>query len=261
MPKISEVIECLETFAPLTYQESFDNSGLQVGNIHQDVTSVLLCTDVTENTICEAISKNANLIISHHPLLFSGLKRISGNNYIERVVIQAISNDIVIYSSHTNMDKCIEGVSYRMAKKLGLQNVCVLHPDTYDSSIGLGCIGTMPEPVEEHIFFENLKSIFNLTFVRHSSLIGKPISTVALCGGSGSGFISDAIRQHADIYITADIKYHDFFLAENNIIIADIGHFESEKYTKDIFYEQLIDFFPNFAVLMAESDKNPVFYI
>lgn len=260
MAKISELIHHIETFAPLYLQEDFDNSGLQVGDPGQEFTSALLCVDVTEAVVAEAVLRNANLIISHHPLIFRGIKQISGRNYIERVILQAIRNNIVIYSAHTNIDKCVGGVSFRMAKKIGLQNVSVLHPDGVDGKTGLGCIGILPSPLSETAVLTKLKQEFGLYVVRHSALLGRKVSSIALCGGSGAEFIKDSMRCGADMYVTADIKYHDFFLAEDRIVIADIGHYESEQFTKEIFYEQLIEFFPNFAILMAESDKNPVRY-
>lgn len=254
--EIIEILNTLEAFAPLHLQEHYDNSGLQVGNPHQPVTSVLLAVDITEATVDEAVATGANLIISHHPLIFSGIKKLTGSNYIERTVIKAIRHNIVIYSAHTNMDKAIGGVSYKMAEKLHLQNVRLLHPETETS--GLGCIGRLPQPEDALPFITRLKTTFNVPSIRHSQLISRKITTVALCGGSGAEFIPDAIQQQADIYITADIKYHQFFLAENQLIIADIGHFESEQFTKEIFNEQLIGFFPNFAIRVAQSDINPV---
>lgn len=254
--EIKEILDKLENFAPLDFQEPYDNSGLQVGNPYQPVTSVLLTVDVTEGTVDEAVTKGANLIISHHPLIFNALKKITGQNYIERTVIKALKHNIVIYSAHTNLDKIIGGVSYKMAEKLLLQNVRILHPE--NEFCGLGCIGQLPTPENTEIFLARLKTIFNLTAIRHSQLVNRRISKVAVCGGSGAEFISDAIRQHADIYITADIKYHQFFLADNQIIIADIGHYESEQFTKEIFNDQLIGFFPNFAIHVAQSGVNPV---
>lgn len=257
---IAGVIEAIEQFAPLSIQESFDNSGLQVGDLSKPVTGVLLCVDVTENTVFEAKERGANLIISHHPLIFKGLKHITGATYIERVVALAILNDIAIYSAHTNMDKCAGGINYRIAEKLGLTDIVTLSPDTKDSVIGLGCVGDLENPVSENEFIKLLKDKFILKTVRHSALLDKPIKKVAVCGGSGAEFIPQAIKSGADVYVTADIKYHDFFLAEKQIVIADIGHFESECCIKDILKEQLIKNFSNFAILMAKSDVNPVCY-
>lgn len=258
--KISEVIHKLEEIYPIEYQETYDNCGIQVGNINQPLTSILLTTDVTENTISEAINLKANLIISHHPLIFHGIKHLTGHNYIERVLIEAIKHNIVIYAVHTNIDKILNGVSFEMAQKLQLQNIEFLHPMN-DGKVGLGCIGSLSEPKNEIEFLTKIKSVFNTPMIKCSNLLNRNIKQVAMCGGSGAEFIKDAIKSNADIYITSDIKYHDFFLAENKIVIADIGHFESEQYTKYIFRKQLIDFFPNFALHIAKSDIPPIMYI
>lgn len=258
--KVSQIIEKLEQFAPLSLQESFDNSGLQVGDSSQTVKGVLLCVDVTEAIVNEAIERGANLIISHHPLLFRGLKHITGQTYIERVVMLAIANNIAIYSTHTCMDKCVGGINFRFAKILGLKDIRVLSPDAGNDTVGLGCVGELENPMTENEFIELLKEKFSLKIVKHSALLGKYIKKIAVCGGSGAEFIPDAIKSGADIYVTADIKYHDFFLAEKQIVIADIGHFESECCIKDILKEQLIENFSNFAILTAYSDINPVSY-
>lgn len=258
MTTITQVIEQLEQHIPLNLQEPYDNCGLQVGDPDQPLTSILLTTDITESTIDEAIDLQANLIISHHPLIFSGIKRITGATYIERTIIRALRHGIVLYSAHTNADKIIGGVSYRMAQKLHLHDLRTLQPSS--DGTGLGCIGHLSSPMTETDFLTLLKTTFHTPAIRHSRLLGKPIRTVALCGGSGAEFIPTAMHLGADIYITTDIKYHQFFMAENQLIIADIGHFESEQFTKEIFQEQLTDFFPNFAVRMASSDINPVKY-
>lgn len=257
--KISDIIDRLNQHNPPTLQEPYDNSGIQVGNPNQPLTSILLTTDITEATITEAIQRQANLIISHHPLIFNGLKKITPDTYIGRTITQAIKHDIVLFSIHTNADKIIGGVSHRMAQKLGLQDIRTLCPEN-DRQQGLGTYGHLPEPTDETTFLTHLKNTFNTTSIRHSPLLGKPIRTVALCGGAGAEFIPIAKQHQADIYITADIKYHQYFQAENQIIIADIGHFESEQYTKEIFYEQLIEIFPTFAINMAQTDINPVHY-
>lgn len=261
MVKISEIIDRLETFAPIELQEGYDNCGLQVGDRDMSVDKALLCTDVIEAVVDEAIEKNIKLIIAHHPLLFRGLKQITGKSYIERIVCKAIKNDIAIYCAHTNMDKCYGGVSYKMAEKLNLNNVMPLVADEKDSKTGLGCIGELVEPIDAKELLMKIKLIFNVKTIRHTKLLSHKIKKIALCGGAGAEFASIAASKGADMYITADLKYHDFFSFDNQTVIADIGHFESEQIIKEIFYEQLIDFFPNFATLNANSEKNPVFYI
>jgi dinuclear metal center YbgI/SA1388 family protein len=362
--KISEITKCIEDIAPLNIQESYDNCGLLIGHPDDDVHKVLLCLDVTEEVLQEAISEKCNLIISHHPLIFKGLKKISGKNYVERCILKAIKNDIAIYAAHTNFDSVKNGVSYKMAEKIGLKDLKVLSPKkdalvkivtfvpaefaenvrgaifnagaghigNYDccsfsvngegtfraldgaspflgnlhekhtenetkiefilptylldnllvaiknthpyeepaidifplknvwENVGLGVVGTLPKPMKEEDFFTYIKDIFDVGTIKHSKFLKKDISKVALCGGSGAEFIDNAKRCGADIYVTADVSYHRFFETENSLVIADIGHFESEQFTKEIFYEQLIKNFPNFAVQFSEVEKNVVSY-
>ena len=364
MPTAGEIISKIEEVAPLSLQESYDNAGLQIGNAAAEAKGALLCIDVTEDIVDEAVAKGCNLIISHHPLLFKGLKRISGRNEIERIVIKAIKNDIAIYSAHTNMDNASEGVSMEIADRIGLENrrvldaqhgrllklvvfvpvadaakvreaVCAagagkignydccsyategtgtfraleganpyvgdmneLHfepetrlefilPDRNKSSVlkamiaahpyeepafdiirlecdskyeGAGLVGEItPTPVRE--FLEMLKEKFNARGIRYSGGKTSEIRTVALCGGSGAFLIPNAIASGADIYISGDIKYHDFTTFGNDIIIADIGHYESEQYTKQIFNRIICKNFPNFATYYPDKEKNPINYL
>jgi dinuclear metal center YbgI/SA1388 family protein len=360
--KLKQITQTLENFAPLALQEDFDNSGLIFGDENAEIRGALLCVDVTEEVIDEAISLNFNLIIAHHPLIFKELKKITGKNYIERCILKAIKNDVAIYAAHTNFDSVKNGVSYKMAEKIGLKNLSVLSPKknalvkivtflpvefsenvryaafeagaghigNYDfcsfsahgegtfraldgaepflgeigkkhseaenrlefiapayladnvifaikdahpyeepaidvfalknlwENVGLGVVGTLQKPMNEENFLSYIKQIFQVAAIKHSKLLGKNITKVALCGGSGAEFIGDAKRCGADIYITADISYHKFFEAENALIIADIGHFESEQFAKEIFYEQLIKVFPDFAVKFSKNEKNIV---
>jgi dinuclear metal center YbgI/SA1388 family protein len=364
MPVVRDIINCIEDFAPLFYQESYDNSGLQIGNFQQEVTGVLLCVDVTEEVIDEAKTNGVNLIISHHPLIFGGLKKVNGSNYIERAIIKAVRADIAIYACHTNVDNINPGVSFKMADKLGLTKVKVLKPlngvlnklvtfvplehvekvrnaileagaghiGNYDlcsfnvlgegtfrasenanpfvgekgelhseseirietifpkylenkiisallkshpyeevaydiyplgnhfNNAGAGAVGYFAKPMDEKKFLDLVKSVFNVPLVRHSPTIGKEVSCVALCGGSGSFLLSDAKKAGAQIFLSADFKYHQFFDAENRIMIADIGHFESEQYTLEIFYDLLVKNFSNFAVQFTKVKTNPINY-
>jgi dinuclear metal center YbgI/SA1388 family protein len=361
----SEVINILENNFPLSFQENYDNSGLQIGNKNTEVNSILITIDITEQVIDEAISLGANLVISHHPLIFNPIKKISGESYIDRIIIKAIRNDIVLYSVHTNADNLITGVNEKICKKIGLANLNILAPQSnvlvkmvtfvpenfahivrdalfkagaghignYDNCsfnvsgtgtfragentkpftgqkgeihfekeirietifpqnlqnkiisallkshpyeevaydlyplynkyylAGSGMTGLLNEAEDEEKFLHRIKNIFNVKVIRHSKLLNKKIKKVALCGGSGSFLLKDAINAGCDIFISADFKYHQFFDADNKIIIADIGHFESEQFTKEIFYDILKKNFSNFAVHLSKINTNPINYL
>lgn len=360
--QLQNILDALEQIAPTALQEDFDNCGLLVGRRQTDITGILLCIDVSEQVIDEAKQHGCNLIISHHPLIFRGLKSITGRNEVERCVIAAIKNDIAIYASHTCMDSVWGGVSFKMGEKLGLHDMQVLVPQQqkllklvtfvptahlatvrealfaagaghigrYDACsyaseghgtfragadthpfcgtvgelhtepetrlevilpkfrqtavvsallrahpyeepafdlialentwpmAGLGVVGNLPESMDETDFLQRLKQTFGTDAVKHSPLLGRPVRRIALCGGSGADFIADAKAAKADVYVTADVTYHRFFEAENRLIIADIGHFESEQFTKEIFFEQLSKKIPNFAIRLAESEPKRV---
>ncbi len=362
--KISSILPVLEKIAPLRLQEEYDNAGLITGNTQMECTGILLSIDATEEVIAEAIEKKCNLIIAHHPIVFKGLKKINGNNYVERAIIKAIKNDIAIYACHTNLDNVIEGVNGKIADKLGLMNRQILYPkqqllrklnvyvpdnavDVVESAlfaagaghvgnysqcsfvsdgigsflpeenanpitgikgqrnfakekkvevifpswlqrsvveamknnhpyeevayeithlsnehqnIGSGIIGVLPESIHERDFLKKLAEIFNIQIIKHTNLLGKKVSKVALCGGAGSFLIEAAKAQKADFYISADIKYHEFFDADNQLVLADIGHFESEQFTIELFDEVLRQNFPNFAILKTRVNTNPIQY-
>jgi dinuclear metal center YbgI/SA1388 family protein len=364
MPVLKDVIHFLESFAPLSLQESYDNAGLITGDVNTEITTVLITLDVTEKVIEEAIQKKAELIVAHHPIIFSGLKKITGKSYVERTLIKAIKNDIAIYAAHTNLDGVDRGVNHKICEKLGLQNCKILQPASnqlkklvtfipvksssevreaifnagagnignYDScgfiaeglgsfrgnensnpfvgkkgeihaekeilfetifpgylqgkiieallkvhpyeevaydiypienkfeKVGMGMTGTFAEPKSEIEFLNQLKSTFNTGVIKHTALKDKPVEKVAVCGGSGSFLLNAAIAAGADFFVSGDFKYHQFFDAENKIVIADIGHFESEQFTKELFYELLTKKFPKFAVRLSEVGTNPVFY-
>lgn len=361
---IRDIIDVLEKEASPTLQENFDNSGIQVGNVNQVVSGVLLTLDVTEEVIDEAVAKNCNLIISHHPLIFSGLKSISGKNYVERCIIKACKHDIVVYSAHTNYDNVITGVNHKIAEKIGLKNLEILveqkgaleklvvfvpaqHADNvraaifdagagqignYDScsyngngfgtfragqdanpycgeigklhhekemrieaifptflkneiqkalleahpyeepafdfysltnawkQAGSGMIGYLPQPTDATELFAHIKNTFNIPVIKHSQLLGRKIEKVALCGGSGAFLIPEAKKKKADLFITGEIKYHDFFGLDNQLLIAEIGHYESEQFTKELFYDIVTKNFSNFAVHFSDVITNPVKY-
>ena len=362
--KISTIISFLETLAHPSLQEHYDNAGLITGDAGWECKGIICSLDATEEVVKEAIAKKCNLVISHHPIIFGGLKKINGKNYVEKTIIAAIKNDIAIYAIHTNLDNIIEGVSGKMAKMLGLQNISILsqkentlkklftfvpvdkaeqvrnvvfqaggghignysecsfnaegtgtfkagdrtdpyvgevgkqhhekeikievifpsylehiivaamkaaHPyeevaydivnlsNTYQD-IGAGVIGEMPDTMPEEMFLSRVKEVFKVPVIRHTSLLNKPVKKIALCGGAGSSLISKAMTAGAEVYITADIKYHEFFDANNRMIIADIGHYESEQFTINLLHEILLQKFPTFAILKTEVETNPVRY-
>ncbi|MCO5229785.1 MAG: Nif3-like dinuclear metal center hexameric protein [Chitinophagales bacterium] len=365
MIKIFNILEELENFAHPSLQESYDNAQLITGNPSWECTGAILCLDAIEEVIDEAISKKCNLVIAHHPIVFSGLKSITGKNYIERTIIKAIKNDIAIYAAHTNLDNVIEGVNQKIAEKLSLKNCKILAPkkgllkklytyvphnatnivrerlfqagagnvgnysecsfkvsgigtfkgnensnpyigekgqiheesedkieflfpayleskilktlfevhpyeeiayevltlDNIHQQIGSGMIGDLEQPIDTIEFLKQLKYIFKTPVIRHTQLIKEKVQKIAICGGAGSFLLKDAIRQKADVFITGDYKYHQFFDADNQIVIADIGHFESEQYTIELFYEILIKKFSNFALYLTTVSTNPVKYL
>ena len=259
---VSKVCDVLEEFAPLCWQEEYDNSGLIVGDKNLEISSALLCIDVTEEVIDEALSLSCKMIIAHHPLVFMGLKHICGENYVERCVVKAIKNEIAIYAAHTCWDNAPQGVNYRIAEKIGLKNIKILVPKSIENeNVGAGVVGVLDESEGELDFLNRLKNVFSIKCIKHSPLLDKKIKRVALCGGSGSEYLQNAIDCEADVFLTADIKYHTFFSTEKKILLADIGHFESEQFTKEIFFEQLQKKIPKFAVHFSKIKTNQINYL
>lgn len=362
---IKEVTDLVEKIAPLHYAEDFDNVGLLVGNPLEKVSGILVTLDTLEETVDEAISKNCNLIMSFHPIIFKGLKKLNGNGYVERTVLKAIKNNIAIYATHTALDNSKVGVSGKICEVLGIQNPKVLLPKTgiikklityvpesnadevrntlfnagagaignYDAcsfnasgigtykgnelanptigkrgllhkeseiciqmvfeskdennilktlfenhpyeevayevittsnvhqNIGMGMIGNLSESIDELTFLNFVKNTFNTGCVKHSQLLNKKIKRVAVLGGSGSFAIKNAITQKADAYISADFKYHDFFLAEEKILLVDVGHYESEQFTKNLLVEYLTKKITSFAIVLSEKSTNPIYYL
>ena len=363
--QIKDVTNYIEQLAPLSYAEDFDNVGLLIGNYSTEVTGVLVTLDTLEETVDEAIANNCNLIVSFHPIVFSGLKKINGNNYVERVVLKAIQNNIAIYATHTALDNVNNGVSAKMGEVLGLKNMKTLIPKkgiikklttyvpsqnadnlrnklfeagagnignydncsfntegkgsykgnensnptigkkgelmfeketcitvTFDSflegkilsvlfknhpyeevayeiitldnqnqHVGMGMIGELPSAMNEKDFLLFVKETFKTGCVRHSELLDKPIKKVAVLGGSGSFAIKNAMRAGADAYISADFKYHEFFKAEKRILLADVGHYESEQFTKNLLVDYLSKKISTFAIILSEKSTNPIHYI
>ena len=260
--KAKLLLDALEQYAPLPLQDSFDNAGLQIGlTEEQEVAGALLCLDVTEEIIDEAVRKGCNVVIAHHPLLFHGLKSITGKSYVERCVIKAIKNNIAIYAAHTNMDNAQGGVNYRIAETIGLTNLAFLDDKTGTIPAGSGIIGELPTAEDEKNFLLRLKSLFGIQCIRHNALCDRKVRRVALCGGAGGFLLSKAISLGADAFLTGEMRYHDYFGHEGDLLIAEMGHYESEQYTMDIFAEILSNQFPELKIVKTSLNTNPINYL
>ena len=260
--KIKEIVDALERFAPLPLQDGFDNAGMQVGLTDADCAGALLCLDVTEEVLDEAISLGCNLVVSHHPLIFKGIKSLTGDNYVERCVMKAVKHDITIFSAHTNLDNAVNGVNFKMAEKIGLTHVEVLDPRADGwLNAGAGVVGELSEPEAEEAFLRRIKQTFEVGCVKHTALTGRQIRRVALCGGAGAFLMPEAIKKGADVFITGEIKYHDYFGRAEEILLAEIGHYESEQYTKEIFKKIISEQFPEVRVMMTSVNTNPINYL
>ncbi|THH39381.1 Nif3-like dinuclear metal center hexameric protein [Neolewinella litorea] len=261
MTTIKEVTDYLERIAPGHLQESYDNAGLIVGDPATEVTGVLTSLDCTEEIIEEAAARGCNVVVAHHPIVFRGLKRLNGANYVERTVIQAIRRGIAIYAIHTNLDNVrFRGVNERIAQRLGLQRLRLLRAKDETGEVGSGMVGELPQPLSEGDFLALLHERMHATVVRHTPLTGKEVRTVAVAGGAGGFLLADAKAAGAQAFVTADYKYHEFFDAEGDIVICDIGHYESEQFTTQLLAELLTKEFTTFAVLSTERNTNPVRY-
>ena len=259
MIKVKDIAKAIEEFAPLCLKEDWDNPGLQVGEPDMEVTGVLLCLDVTEEILGEARKRDCNMIVSHHPLIFGGLKRLTGATPTERIVAGALRDEIAIYSAHTNLDSTFEGVSYEMAHMLGMKDCRPLEPSRKgDATQGLGIIGTVaPTPKLE--FLRKVKDTFEVKDLRYSSQTpGIVVRKVALCGGSGGSLIKDALSACADVYICGDLKYHDFTSYGSEILLADIGHFESELCSRKILSRAIRSEYPECVIYFSECEKSPI---
>jgi dinuclear metal center YbgI/SA1388 family protein len=257
---IHNIIQAIEEFAPSAYQESYDNAGLCVGSPHAEARAALLCLDVTEAVVHEAIDKGANLIISHHPVIFSGLKQITGRTATERIVQLALKHDVALYAAHTNLDSVRGGVSEKMCDQLALKNRRILRT-TDIPNVGLGMLGELEAPLSANDFLLFVKKIFGNPFIKYSNSGKANICSIAVCSGSGGSLLSSAIASGADAYVTADLKYHEFQIASENLLAVDVGHYESEIAAVDIFYEVITKKFPIFAVHLSEAAVNPVRYL
>ena len=256
--KVKDIIKVIEDFAPLSIQEGWDNSGLCVGSPEDEVTSVLLALDCTPELVDEAVACGADMIVTHHPLIFSGLKKISPEDMVGGAVIKAIRAGISIYAAHTSADKVLEGVSGAMAAKLGLVNVTVLDED--GEGTGLGAVGDLPQPMTAEQAVAFVKDRFALKAMKTSRPSDGMISRVAMCGGSGGSLIKAARKAGAQLYISGDISYHNFFTSDG-FMIMDIGHYESEIEIVDILFSLIKKNFPTFAVRITQNiNSNPIYY-
>ena len=278
MLRIHEIVSAFEAVAPLALQESYDNSGLIVGDRDAEVTRALLCLDCTEAVVEEAIGKGCDIIIAHHPIVFGGLKRFTGGDYVQRTVIKAIQNNIAIYACHTNLDNVLRGgVNERIAQQLGFDVERVLRPiaadfgsfasssGVVDSEVfrtaGAGVLCNLQKPMNVLDFLQHVKERMGAEVVKYTKCDIEVVGKVAICGGAGSFLIGDALRAGADAFITSDVKYHEFFDAQGKMLLCDIGHYESEKYTIDLFSNILSAKFPKFATIFAGTITNPIDYL
>jgi len=260
--KIKEVLSALERFAPLPLQESWDNAGLQLGLTETEVSGALLCLDVNERIVDEAVAKGCNLIVSHHPLLFRGLKTISDLNDVQRTVMSAIQKGIAVISMHTNMDNAKNGVNFRIAQKLGLQDVRFFAPKQADGfEAGSGVVGAFAEPQAADDFIIAVKKAFGVECAMCNELLRRPIKRVAICGGAGDFLLDEAVKNQADAFITGEMHYHQYFGYEQQIQICVIGHYQSEQYTTEIFEEIIQKECPGVKTCIAETNTNPILYI
>lgn len=260
--KIKEVVSALERFAPLPLQADFDNAGLQVGLTEAELSGALLCLDVTEPIVDEAIRLGCNLIVAHHPLIFRKLSCISNQNYVQRTVMKAIQNHITIVAMHTNMDSAKGGVNYKIAEKLGLQNLSFIGKEQIVDGVtgGEGIVGTFAEGLAADDFISLLKRVFEVECVQANQLLRRPIKRVALCGGSGAFLLSEALQAGADAFVTGEMSYHDFFDMEQRIQLAVIGHYQSEQFTSEIFKEIIQKEFPEAHCCISSINTNPIIY-
>lgn len=251
--KIKEILCALERFAPLPLQESYDNAGLQVGLTEVEASGALLCLDVTEEVVAEAVALGCNLIVAHHPLLFRGVKCVSDSTQVERCLRLAIKNDICLYAAHTNLDNAEDGVNYKMAEKLGLIDVVQME--------GGGALGYLPVPEDSLAFLQRVKDVFRVECLQHNELLQRPIQSVALCGGAGAFQLDRALALDADAFLTGEMGYHQFFGHEQEIQLAALGHYQSEQYTSEIFYSIIGEAAPSLPVFHTTVDTNPIKYL
>lgn len=264
LPTIGIIIAAVEEFAPLRLQEDYDNCGVQVSaGMDAACSGVMLALDPTPQVIAQAVDAGCNLVITHHPLLFKGLKSITGANPVERAVVEAICHRITVYSSHTALDRAAHGVSIALAAMLGVKDATPLLPDGSDADCGLGAVGTLEQTMPARDFALHVKRTLGCEYIRCSSTedYDKPIGRVALCGGSGASLVGAAIRAGADALVTGDVSYHSFTDNAGSIFIVDAGHFNTEIITKNIFRSVIQQKFPTFAHLYTARESNPIKFL
>ena len=256
--RLKEIVAALERLAPLRLQDEWDNSGLQVGFPESEISGILVCLDVTEAVVDEAVARGANLIVSHHPLLFKPLRQVSDATYQQRCVVRALSAGISIYSAHTSLDNAPGGVNHRIAQLLGLQDLRWLVPLAGEDA-GSGLVGVLPQPETDRAFFARVKRLFGVQCLRHSATDGRQICRVALCGGAGAFLLRDAIAAGADCFLSGEFHYHDYF-ENGGMLLCELGHYQSEQYTRDLLQEYLAANCPGVRVDKTDLDTNPTCY-
>lgn len=261
--KIKEVVSALEKFAPLPLQADYDNAGMQIGLTEAEVSGALLCLDVNEQIVDEAIAKGCNLVVAHHPLIFQKLRRITGDDYVQRTVMKAIKNDVAVVAMHTNLDSATGGVNFKMAEKMGLQDMALIGSRQNIDGVegGEAIIGTLPADMKSEDFIAMLKTAFAVDYVSANELLTRPIRRVALCGGAGDFMLDEAIRNGADAFVTGEMHYHQYFGHEQEIQIAVIGHYQSEQYTSELLKEIIGRECPGVRCEITETNTNPIVYI
>ena len=261
--KIRDIVALIEEFAPLSLQESYDNSGLVVGRLDDEVKGVLLAVDITEEVLDEAEREGCDLIITHHPIIFTPLKRFNSASYVERCVERAIRKGIALYACHTNLDSVVNGTSWSVGAMIGLEAMTVLEPRAGEPNVGYGVVGVLPRAEDAMALLQRVKSLFEVGAVRYSEIPeeGMMVRRVAICTGAGRSLIGEAHAAQADLYITADLRYNDFMEGEKRMIIADIGHFESEFCAIRILNDVLSKKMCNFAVRKSQCSRNPIHYL
>lgn len=257
--KLKEIIDAIEKVAPLSIQDGFDNSGLQVGSPEMEISSVLVCLDVTEAVVDEAARMGCQLILSHHPLLFRPLKTVGDATYQQRCTIGAIKEGIAIYSAHTSLDNAPGGVNYRIAELIGMEGLRWLSPKDGGTNSGSGVVGTLGRPVSDEDFLSTLKEKFGVACLRHSETDGRTVRRVAVCGGAGAFLLPDAIREGADCFVCGEFHYHDYF-ENSSVLLAELGHYQSEKFTIDLLRDILRRAFPKLRISATGIDTNPIRY-
>ena len=260
--KLSAITQELESWAPPSFAESYDNVGLLVGNPQQEVTGTLINLDVTEEVLDEAFALGVNLIITHHPIWFRPRKRLTGEDYVSRILIQAIKKDIALYAIHTNLDNVRSGVNFKIAQMIDLGETQFLSPRPTTPETGSGLIGYLPSPISKADFLDQIKATFRCGGIRYADIKNphKKIHKVAVCGGAGSFLIPEARRHGVDAFLTSDISYHYFFEGDGQFLLCDIGHYESEQFTSQLIFEFISKKFPKFANHLSQVRTNPIYY-